>query len=233
MSQNNKLNTLVQSKLNAEEKERILDIFNDPIKILIILKIIKRPSITSKELKDEINIPGTKIYYYIDDLEGYERNPPKDSDNRKIKTKIEVVVSSEEKTYNHLTQKKYKISSWLQQVLEKSIYLNLFDNEEENLKWNYLFGLNISIALMTQHKREIELTDSQEFKPNSKLQETIQYNNLMFVNKEEFDQIKPNFKQMYEEVCKFQNNNSSSPMSNLLSAIYLSSHAFVLGAMSW
>lgn len=219
-----------ESQLSREDKNRIKEVFSDPIKILILFKILKTPEITSKELKREINISTTKIYYYIEDLEGVKRiKKMKDGKRIYIKESVKepIIKSITELTKNQLRRKRYELSPFGIRILQKNVIFSIFDLAEENMKWRYLVGLNIAIALITLHKREIEEVDPQKFIKESNLLNIIHANNLAFVSPDTFNKTKNKIKTIFDEICETDDQNV------LLNSIKDRSHVIILGAMNW
>ena len=209
--------------LNEEEKKRAERILSDPVKILLLLKIVKHPGITSKQLKEEIKLKGTKIYYYLKDFEGMH------SKTKKLVFKPLVRIEKEE-TENHLIKKKYYPNDYLLKILATKAIFIISDDQRANIKWNYSLLINIEIALLKNHLRNIQKKALEEFDESSEFQEFISYNKIALVKKSVIDKNRTIIKEFFNSIDLKDNNSDSN---ELIQIINEGSHAFVLNVVDW
>ena len=99
--------------LDEKEKKRANRILADPLKILLLLKIIKNPGLSSRQLKEDLKLKGTKIYYYLSDFEGFH---PK---TKKLIYKPLVRIETEETEKPEVKPRK-PLKADLKEVLEEA-----------------------------------------------------------------------------------------------------------------
>ena len=209
-----------QISLSDDEKNRIKGIFTDPVKVLILLKILRIPGISSRELKDEVNMKGTKIYYYLSDFEGVHPKT-KESLHEPL-----VRVESEE-TQNHLIMKRYYPSDYLNKLVSSHAFFDLHEDPRENFKWNYMTGVTIGVALLQSHLRDVEKKPLKDFEEESPFREMISYNEVTFVKKEVYEKHRDQMKQLIDSICQANENES------LIDSMNEATHAFIMGATTW
>lgn len=217
--------------LSKEEIKRVIEVFSDPIKIIILFKIIKNPKISSKILKQELALLGTKIYYYIDDLEGFEKIKGKfhHSKLKKIQSKIPFIVSEEEMTLNHLKRKRYKLSSWCEDLLKQHKFYNISTDPLELKRWNSLVNINLSLALLMQKKRELENSTKEDFKEGARFDLNEHLNKALFLSEKKYNAVSDGIVNVL--VTEKAGNLESD--ENVISKIINSSHTFIFGSMNW
>ena len=132
-------------KLNDERDMKfVLKQFADPVRMMIIIKILRKPGITSNELKKELLIPGTKIYYYLNQLSNSK--PPV------------VYESDTERVTEHLIRRKFKITDDLKDILN-----NYFDRKRNPIQFR-VYALHMSIAIQYQQIRELGTSSDKDTK---------------------------------------------------------------------
>lgn len=114
----------------------VLKQFEDPIRMMILIKILRKPDTTSNELKKSLLIPGTKIYYYLNQLSSH--NPPL------------IYESETEKVTEHLIRRKFRVTD------EFTAIFNEWIVPKKNSQGFKLFTLYTSIALQYQRLREVK-----------------------------------------------------------------------------
>ena len=207
-------------ELTEEEKDRLLQIFTDPVKMLIILKILKNPGITSKELKEQINLKGTNIYYYLSDCEGVH---PK----TKEKLYQSLITIKTEETPNHFIMKKYYPNKYLKDLITQYNMFDLYEDSRKNMKWKYIVNMNIGLALLQSHLRDIERKPIEEFQNKTDVSEMISYNNVVFMQKDVYDKKKQIMKELFDSVS------SENKIESLIQSIENSTHVFIFGTIEW
>ncbi|MFX0063172.1 MAG: winged helix-turn-helix transcriptional regulator [Candidatus Hermodarchaeota archaeon] len=137
------LNNSDTTSISPYDVNRILSLTSDPIKLGIILEIIRNPDITTNELKKRLNIPGSRIYYFLNQL----------VDNGIIEE------SGTEKLTKTLSRRKFRISNWF----ERGINSLRYEEEEGHSKVVHLFQLHFAIAILNQQVRTLEKIPDSEF----------------------------------------------------------------------
>ena len=209
--------------LDENEKKRANRILADPVKILLLLKIIKNPGITSRQLKEELKLKGTKVYYYVREFEGVH---PK---SKKLMYKPLVRVETEE-TANHLLMKKYFPNGYLLDVLATKAIFVISNDSRENIKWNYSLLINIEIALLKNHLRDIEKKSLYEFDENSKYFDFLSYNKIALVKKSFIEDNRSLIKEFFNSVNL---ENPNSVPQSLIQLLHDGSHAFMMNIIDW
>lgn len=219
---------------NKQEEEysvpmgkRIEETFRDPMQVLILFKILRNPGITSKELKNELNFPGTKIYYYLDYLEGIERIKTKDNRVERKQVSKPFIEYKTETTKNRLTRKKYFITDWTKELVNSRKFFSIYTEDAKNKLWQYFLGIKISIALMNQQLREIEqFLNNKDITSQDLLEklESLPFSSLDFVSASTAKLFISRLKEIYDEICKLE------PQEDLIEAMEKSEFAFIIGS---
>ncbi|MFX1250864.1 MAG: winged helix-turn-helix transcriptional regulator [Promethearchaeota archaeon] len=131
------------ASISPYDVNRIVNLTSDPIKLGIILEIIRNPDVTTNELKKRLNIPGSRIYYFLNQL----------VDNGIIEE------SGTEQLTKTLSRRKFRISNWF----ERGINSLRYDEEEGHSKVVHLFQLHFAIAILNQQVRTLEKIPDSEF----------------------------------------------------------------------
>ncbi|MCE7733519.1 MAG: hypothetical protein GPJ54_01490 [Candidatus Heimdallarchaeota archaeon] len=146
-----------QTDLKTEKSfKSVLKQFKDPIRMMILIKILRKPDITSNELKKSLLIPGTKIYYYLNQLSNHK--PPL------------IYESETEKVTEHLIRRKFRVTDEFMTIFNEWII------PKKNTQGFKLFTIYTSIALQYQRLREVKST------PITEDGEPDPYSLLMFVD---------------------------------------------------
>ncbi len=127
------------NQIDLETKKTVKSIvkqFEDPIRMMILIKILRKPDITSNELKKTLLIPGTKIYYYLNQLSS--SNPPL------------IYESDREQVTEHLTKRKFRTTEQMEDMLRTHFH------PSKNPEGFQLYHLYTSIALQYQRLREVK-----------------------------------------------------------------------------
>ena len=209
--------------LDENEKKRANRILGDPVKILLLLKIIKNPGITSRQLKEELKLKGTKIYYYLSEFEGIH---PK---SKNLIYKPLIVVETEE-TANHLLMKKYFPNDYLLEILATKAIFVISNDSRENIKWNYSLLINIEIALLKNHLRDVEKKSLKEFDENSKYFDFVSFNKIALVKKSFIENNKVLIKEFFNSINL---ENPNFVPESLIQLLHDGSHAFMMNIIDW
>ena len=201
--------------LDAKEKERTIRIFTDPIKLLLLYKIIMNPGISSRQLKEELKLKGTKIYYYLSDFEGLH---PK----TKERMNKPLVRIEKEETINHLIMKKYYPTDYMYELGAKNAMFNLFEDPRKNTKWNYSLLINVGIALLENHLREVEKKPLEDFENGIPFLDTLTLNKLDFTHRSFYESKKEFLKNFFHSI------NSENQNKTLLQLISETSPIFIV-----
>jgi hypothetical protein len=195
------------------KKKRFLEAFDDPTIMLILLKILRKPNISSKKLKNELNIKGTKIYYYLGMLEGKETlEVSKLDDNAKMKLYKDIpVIKAKEQasTRSHLKEKTYQVEKWFIDYLDNSdrqLFLNIFQDVEQAKLWAKSLKLKLTIGLMEQQLDEIKNIQADYSKGKISREEMERINQedygLILVKSAKAKEYQPKMKSFFEEICE-------------------------------
>ena len=179
--------------IDEKEKERTIRIFSDPIKLLLIYKIRINPGISSRQLKEELTLDGTKIYYYLCELEGIHPKT-KQQINRPL------VRIEKEETSNHLIMKRYYPNDYMVELGDHNAMFNIYDNPRENAKWNYTLKINLGIAFLYNHLREVEKRSLEDFEQESPFINNISDNKVIFMNKSLYETKKEILKENFDSL---------------------------------
>ncbi len=111
----------------SPEIESVLSQFEDPIKMMIFILVLRNPGITSSQLKKRLIISGTKIFYYINQL--VEHNPPI------------IYEAGAENVSEHLVRRKFNITPEIEEIMRLHL------NPKQNPHGFKLYVQYLSLAL--------------------------------------------------------------------------------------
>ncbi|RMG37363.1 MAG: hypothetical protein D6732_06830 [Methanobacteriota archaeon] len=117
-----------------EQAEILLKYLEDPIKAYIFVVILRNPDITSQEIKQEMHISGTKIFYHLKQM--MESDPPL------------IIESGQQKVTKHLFKRKFRISKITQELVKKHF--------RPGAKYYHLYGLYLATAIQHQQIRRVK-----------------------------------------------------------------------------
>ncbi|MBD3192628.1 MAG: helix-turn-helix domain-containing protein [Candidatus Heimdallarchaeota archaeon] len=143
--------------------DTILDLGKDPQKVSLWLEILRNPGITAKELKSEIKMEGTAIYYHLKKLE----------ETGLIETKTEQVEGT------NLVQKRFYVSSHFFDEKKKGI---LAKKARENPQKAELLELYLMVSLLNRRIQKITQMTTEEYK-EQRARETDSFGEGFFINK--------------------------------------------------
>lgn len=165
---------MVKSKQETEAIQETLDLLQelmlDPTRVTIWFEILRRPSITAKELMKVIKIKKTAMYYHLDKL---ERN---------------AVISAE----TMKGQKHYKIIKNFFELYERS------GKELKGMKKEFnLFSLLIVNSLVQREINKLINSSEEEVK---KRKYPISYVGMWFCSREKLELIKEDYKKLFHKI---------------------------------
>ena len=177
--------------LSKEDVRTIEKAFDEPLKIQLLFKILKIPNISSKELKNELFMSGTKIYYYLNQLS------KENSQNHAI------ILATEHKdeTREHLIMKTYILSPWMEELIKTEKIFNLYESEAKNKKWHLLTTQRITIALITHQLNEFKMKDESEIE--KEIADLPVYN-FALVTQKTSDSVSNEFKKAFDYLCSLE-----------------------------
>ncbi len=203
----NDQDTTKTSGIPIYDSTKILNIMNDPNKLAIVLELLRKPGATSAEIKRKLSMPGSRIYYYLNQL----------TDN-KIIEEFET-----EKLTDHLSRRKFRITNWFNDIF---IQLDKEFHKQGRLKMFFLFQLQIMIAILTQQLRLLEKIPENEFDDYiSSL--NIPYQQFFFINKESLSTVNSKHKEIKDLLFK-----SHERHETMVDIIRNSTHLAIFGAFS-
>ncbi|MHA2327808.1 MAG: winged helix-turn-helix domain-containing protein [Candidatus Hodarchaeales archaeon] len=193
------------SSFLSYDSVKILDLMSDPIKLAIIFELIRNPDSTSLEIKKKLNIPGSRIYYYLNQL----------VDNRVIEE------SDTEEVTKHLSRRKFKISEWFIDVFEE---LDKEFHKGEYRKAFHLFQIHFAIMVLNQQARLLEKMPESNF---AEFMETLNlpYQQFFFATKDTLPIINSNHQEIHTQLHQ-----KSKKYDTMIELIKNSSHVALFGA---
>ncbi|MHA1228390.1 MAG: winged helix-turn-helix domain-containing protein [Candidatus Hodarchaeales archaeon] len=110
-------------KVPSYDVNNIFQILSDPIKLGIIFEMVRRSNLTALEIKKKLNLSGSGIYYYLNQL--IDANIIEE-------TKIEKITS-------HLSRRRFKLTNWFIEVISDLRY----DTKRVTAKLLICFNYNL------------------------------------------------------------------------------------------
>ncbi len=189
------------------DSTKIFNMMSDPNKLAIILELLRKPGATSAEIKRKINMPGSRIYYYLNQL----------TDNNIIEE------FETEKLTDHLSRRKFRITKWFNDIF---IQLDEEFHKPGSLKISFLFQLQVMIAVLTQQLRSLEKI------PENKFEEyistlNIPYQQFFFIDKASLSAVNSKHKEIMELLFR-----SHEKHNTMIDIIRNSTHLAIFGAFS-
>ena len=203
-----KANQADQTPTSTYDSIKVLEMLTDPTRLGIFLHIFLHPGSSSLEVKKKMNIPGSGIYYHINQL---------------IDTKI-VEPTEIEEVSTHLSRRRFQVAQWVVDVLEGFHSQFHQDEEKRNQKAFLLFQMYFMMTILNQQARILESI------PDSELDEYVKTiglpEELFFcVDREDIPIILSKNEEIFKEVEKRR----KQPHS-VLDIIRDSSHVTFFGA---
>ncbi|MHA1974754.1 MAG: winged helix-turn-helix transcriptional regulator, partial [Candidatus Hodarchaeales archaeon] len=129
----NNSKTLENASSSYYDVAKVFKILSDPIKLGIIFELIRRPDLSTLEIKKKLNLPGSGIYYYLNQL---------------IENKI-IEEAGVENLTSHLSRRRFKITEWFKKVISDLKY----DKKRGHRKAAHLFQLQFAIMTLERQLR--------------------------------------------------------------------------------
>lgn len=203
----NDQNTPKSTKIPFYDSTKIFKMMSDPNKLAIVLELIRKPGATSADIKKKLTMPGSRIYYYLNQL-----------------TENNIIEEFEtEKITDHLSRRKFRITEWFNQIF---IQLDKEFHKKGNLKLFFIFQLQIMIALLTQQLRSLEKIPENEFE-NYITSLKIPFQQIFFIDKESLPEVNSKHKEISELLFKSHEKNTT-----MVDIIRNSTHSAIFGAYS-
>ena len=165
--------------------EKILDILSDPIKLSIVIVLIRHPDNTSSQLKKQLGLKGSRIFYFLNKL--------------KKDQFIEEKEGKPEKRYKHLATRVFSLSPLFEEELKELQEKRQFGYHigRGHRKGFHKLQLNFAIALLERELRSLEAIPDKKFNERQKAELTHQIvffveENLVSDLKKKYDAIKEN-----------------------------------------
>jgi DNA-binding HxlR family transcriptional regulator len=162
--------------------EKILDVLSDPIKLSIVIELIRHPDLTSSQLKKQLGLKGSRIFYFLNKL--------------KEDQFIEEKEGKPEKRYEHLATRVFSLSPLFEEELKELQEKRQFGYHtgRGHRKVFHKLQLNFAIALLERELRSLEVLPDKEFNERQKAELTHQIvffveENLVSDLKEKYDAI--------------------------------------------
>lgn len=125
------------------EMAKTMKHFADPIRMYILLEILRLPNITSIKLNKKLYISGTNLFYHLNLLAN--NNPPL------------IIESATEKITNHITRRRFKIHPEFIKIAKE-----FYENLDLNKNTFNLISLYVSNAILHQQIREVKKLGNDE-----------------------------------------------------------------------
>jgi hypothetical protein len=169
------------------DAKTIFDALSDPINLAIIIELLKNPNSTPNDIKKKINLPGSRIYHFINKL--IEKNFIEETETEQLTS--------------HLTRRKFDLSEWLLNGLKSM-------NREEikkggHIKSYHLFELHFAISIINGYIRKIEKIPEKKFDEYmNKL--NLTHSNLFQMESDSIDFIKEKHNEVKSFIRKKEEN---------------------------
>jgi hypothetical protein len=196
-----------QSNIPIYDSTKVLNLMNDPNKLAIILELLRKPGATSADIKRKLSMPGSRIYYYLNQL----------TDNRIIEE------FETEQITDHLSRRKFRITKWFNDIF---IQLDAEFHKQSSSKMFFLFQLQMMIAVLTQHLRSLEKIPENQFNDYINTL-NIPYQQIFFIDKESLSTVNSKHKEVKDSL--FQTHEKYNTMVDI---IRNSTHFAIFGAFS-
>ena len=196
-----------QSDVLIYDSPRIFQLMNDPNKLAIILELIRKPGATSAEIKRKLSMPGSRIYYYLNQL----------TDNRIIEE------FETERITDHLSRRKFRITKWFNDTFIK---LDEEFHKQRSSKMFFLFQLQMMIAVLTQQLRSLEKIPEHQFNDYINTL-NIPYQQIFFFDTESLSTLNSKHREVKDSLFKSHEKNKT-----MLDIIRNSTHFAIFGAFS-
>ena len=164
------------------DSTKIMQMMSDPNKLAIVLELLRNPGATSADIKRKLSMPGSRIYYYLNQLT--ENNIIEDFETEKIT--------------DYLSRRKFRITEWFSQIF---IQLDKDFHKKGNLKMFFIFQLQMNIAILTQQLRSLENIPENEFDEYI-TSLNIPYQQSFFIDKESLSTVNSKHKEVKDLLFK-------------------------------
>ena len=201
MKENEKSDPSIQMYDSA----KVIELMSDPIRLSIVLELIRNPGATSIEIKRKINLPGSRIYYYLNQL----------ADQQVIEE------ADTEKLSRHMSRRKFKISEWFINIFEE---LDKEFHKGEYRRAFHLFQIHFAIMILNQQARLLEKMSEANYIETMKTS-NLPYQQLFFVTKDTL----PIISNSHQEITT-QIHQKSEHHASMIDLIKDSSHLAIFGA---
>lgn len=192
------------SSIQMYDSSKVIGLMSDPIKLAIILELIRNPGATSIEIKRKLNLPGSRIYYYLNQL----------ADNQVI------IESDTEKLSEHMSRRKFKISEWFIDIFEE---LDKEFHKGEFQKAFHLFQIHFAIMILNQQVRLLKKIPEAKFAEFMKTL-NLPYQQFFFATKDTL----PIINSSHQEIAT-QIHQKSKKYATMIDLIKNSSHIAIFG----
>ena len=203
----NNQKTTKTSGIPFYDSTKILKLMSDPNKLAIVLELLRNPGATSADIKKKLSMPGSRIYYYLNQLT--ENNIIEDFETEQIT--------------EYLSRRKFRITEWFYQVF---IQLDEEFHKKGSLKMYFIFQLQMNIAILTQQLRSLEKIPERDFN------EYITSLNLpdqqfFFIDKASLSTVNSKHKEVKDLLFK-----SHEEQATMIDIIKNSTHSAIFGVYS-
>ena len=156
--------TSLKATTSDYDVQQFVNLMSDPIKLAIIFELLRKPDRTPHEIKKRLNITGSRIYYYLNQL--VDKKVIEESDTEKI-TKT-------------MSRSKFRITNWFSDVF-KAVDKEFHNNPDANSKFFHLFQLHFARMMLEQQVRVLEQVPEKSFTDLMKSQ-NLPFQQIFFVN---------------------------------------------------
>ena len=187
------------------DSAKVIELMSDPIRLAIVLELMRNPGATSIEIKSKINLPGSRIYYYLNQL----------ADQQIIEE------ADTEKLSRHMSRRKFRISEWFIKIFEE---LDREFHEGEYRRASHLFQIHYAIMVLNQQARLLEKISEVKFKELMKTL-NLPHQQLFFVTKDTLPIINKSHQEVMTQIYQ-----KSMGLTGMVDLIKDSSHVAIFGA---
>lgn len=187
------------------DSAKVIELMSDPIRLAIVLELMRNPGATSIEIKSKLNLPGSRIYYYLNQL----------ADQQVIEE------SDTEKLSRHMSRRKFKLNEWFIEIFEE---LDKEFHKGEYRKAFYLFQIHFAIMILNQQARLLEKIPEATF---TETMETLNlpYQQFFFVTKDTLPIINSSHQEVMNQIHEKSKNHAK-----MIDLIKDASHVAIFGA---
>ena len=161
---------------NIDYTTVLVELVNEPVKIILWWIILRNPGITAKELKKEVNLKGNTVYYYLTQLENLHL----------IDASLETVPNS------NLNRKRYSISKSFVESRQTGVLAQQLSGQDKDI---LLFELLLMNTLLYQTILNLKPLSKNDFATRL-IAGLAPFGELFLINAEDVEKIQKIFEEL-------------------------------------